>query len=355
MKKILFITALFLLISVNAWAAQPAGNQQYSATLANTKISAVDGTAFIDFGGTIDLAPWVRAGAYIVVYDSSNRKIRGFLKAGEMGTGETFDPDVIVNDFTDGSWNVSSCIVLNSTTIQSTAVSGYINTNNQVVTGRCYRVNFDATLSGTGISRIGFSGSPYWSDPAVNQYGTAIVGNSYPRITFIGTTIGDTLTIIWGSTSVEWVKTPSTTGAWIFSTNGGATKNFTYKNSSFNYADSSGYKIEFYNPGPTGRLAASGSGSPTLNVTAGAAAIDFGGAPDLANYVGSATGPATPFYIVFTDLAGKHATAFMQATDGGTGCLLVSTMNGSTRNMTYTESGFDNTDDPMVYAIYYAF
>ena len=56
-----------------------------SVTAANLKLSAVDGTAFVDFSTADVLTDNI--GKYIVIKDSTGKEIKGWIKA--AGTGET--------------------------------------------------------------------------------------------------------------------------------------------------------------------------------------------------------------------------------------------------------------------------
>ena len=67
-----------------------------TVTQANMKISAVDGTAFIDFSAADVLT--LKLGHLLRVRDSAGRAIQGFIKA--VGTGETLDTEIATGTLT---------------------------------------------------------------------------------------------------------------------------------------------------------------------------------------------------------------------------------------------------------------
>lgn len=68
----------------------PSAHASGSVTLANVRISAVDGKAFIDFSTGTDLTS--HAGYYVILTDSSSKTIEGYIKA--AGTAETLGTEV---------------------------------------------------------------------------------------------------------------------------------------------------------------------------------------------------------------------------------------------------------------------
>ena len=65
-----------------------------SVTRANMKISAVDGTAFVDFSAADVLTGFVVGGGLykLSIYDSALKAIIGYIK--EAGTGETLSDEL---------------------------------------------------------------------------------------------------------------------------------------------------------------------------------------------------------------------------------------------------------------------
>jgi hypothetical protein len=64
---------------------------KYRGTVTGLRISAVDGTAFIDNAGAT-IPTYADGNHQIEIYDASNRMLRGVLKA--AGTGETLSDEL---------------------------------------------------------------------------------------------------------------------------------------------------------------------------------------------------------------------------------------------------------------------
>jgi hypothetical protein len=64
---------------------------KYRGTVTGLRISAVDGTAFIDNAGAT-IPTYADGNHQIEIYDSDNRILRGVLKA--AGTGETLSDEL---------------------------------------------------------------------------------------------------------------------------------------------------------------------------------------------------------------------------------------------------------------------
>lgn len=205
-----------------------------SVTQANMRISAVDGTTFIDFSAADVLT--TKIGHLVRIKDSSNRTIEGYIKA--VGTAETLSDELLVptiliqagwTDNLDGSY---------------TAVSaGYSAIYKNVSTALAlYKMvwTIDSRTAGTTGWYLGTNTGGSESTPATyTKYGTcsnhtnSVVG--FQSINFSG---------VISSLSAKQVTMPSATGVTIVSTKGGSTFNFANKNSAFNYNDASGYTYE---------------------------------------------------------------------------------------------------------------
>ena len=59
----------------------------HQSTLTGLRISAVDGTAFVDNGSA--LTPYADGNHQVSIFDSSGRELRGVLKA--VGWGENYE------------------------------------------------------------------------------------------------------------------------------------------------------------------------------------------------------------------------------------------------------------------------
>ncbi len=255
---------------------QFSGESAGSVTQANMKISAVDGTAFIDFTAASILTG--NLAKYLVVTDSTGKQIKGWIKA--AGTGETFGSEVHAdaNAASDPSANEANATTGWSTdgppdTFESTNVgtpnvgsyhlhvvssSGYkgfyrynggINQFGKLVkwtydfkrvSGTSIKVQITDVTTGTiwGL-KIYTSGTTYLSGETL--YAT-LEDNTNPRtIIRLWNVAGE---FYWDNDSLKQVLTPSTTGVTIVSTQGGTTYNWTSKESGFNYNDPAGYTYE---------------------------------------------------------------------------------------------------------------
>ena len=220
-----------------------------TATLANTRLSLVNGTAFADFSASGTLAPFLNH--RLTVYDSAGKKAIGYIKA--AGTGETLGSTL----------NVSNCI--NSVgysyaTFDGASASGF------------HAVGSGATSSGGTAKEIAYSsgglykvvytytktsGGNVYSAPAQENHLTVIGATTTKSVS--GSAVGYTVvtatvtngTWKWSTASavefaisdlvIKQVLTPSATGATITSTRGGTTYNWASIESGFNYNDASGY------------------------------------------------------------------------------------------------------------------
>jgi len=225
-----------------------------SVTRANMKISAIDGTAFVDFSAADVLTNYL--GGKLTITDSAGKKITGYIKA--AGTGETLDTAA----------NVSNCV--NSPTapydsfsgasssgfsaVNSTLGTKRAGTADEIVVaiGELWKLSCSITVnSGTcpywqfrntfGGSYLGAADiSPNLSAGANSTYQTTIV-NKTGVIEILSTADVD-FTI--SSMAAQKVLTPSATGVTIVSESGGTTYNWASKDADFNYYDRSGYTYE---------------------------------------------------------------------------------------------------------------
>ena len=90
MKK-LFIALIILLFSVSFVHAVTIASG--SVTRANSRLSLVDGTAFVDFSAAGTLTAYL--GQKLTITDSAGKKATGYIKA--AGTGETLGDELVVN------------------------------------------------------------------------------------------------------------------------------------------------------------------------------------------------------------------------------------------------------------------
>jgi hypothetical protein len=240
-----------------SWGSTIAGGVTWN----NMRISAVAGTAFVDFSSAGTLTPYLNA--RLTVTDSAGKKLIGYIKA--AGTGETLDSEVLPNTAFDNTTNVSAYLgavasvgggqagnALEVTTGGSGAASGLETAT--VVSGGMYKSTI-YVKKGTGTTFAVYlrqNGGSYANWHSIS--GNAPAG--WTLYSIYGTTDlaslmyameGDSsagTTELFDTASVKQVLTPSTTGVWITSTAGGSTYNWTSEDSGFNRNDSSGFSYE---------------------------------------------------------------------------------------------------------------
>lgn len=230
-----------------------------SITLANSRLSLVDGTAFVDFSAAGTLTPYL--GGRLTVTDSAGKKATGYLKS--AGTGETLGDELVTNGNMETGdpptgWAVGAGSTLSSVADERTGGAGSKSLNvargssnysasqnvSGLIVGAAYLVsawvkNVDSGGVGVGMD-LGFGLS----------YSTS---TSWAQKTFRYTSVATTKTF-WGMVagtagqqgriddySVSQVLTPSSTGVTITSTAGGTTYNWESVEAGFNYNDASGY------------------------------------------------------------------------------------------------------------------
>ena len=115
-----------------------------TATRANTKISAGDGSAFVDFSESAYLTLPEHRGCKLTITDSTSKKLVGYIKA--AGTGETYNDVLAGWDFTSGWINHSKATINDANTFTTTSAGG-IRKNDFLTELACYRVNFTANAS----------------------------------------------------------------------------------------------------------------------------------------------------------------------------------------------------------------
>jgi len=222
-----------------------------SVTRANTKISAVDGTAFVDFSTANVLTDYVPYRGKLTLTDSAGKKLVGYIKA--QGEGETYGSELLTNgDFENGltDWSIYMPAVVPSENNYVEAVSGgarlVLATQHAVFIFQ--PVPSDLRLCLTSIDVVDRSGMTlrfgHWDS----------VGYGYHYIDSIGThTVRKTNTVailfVTGSpgwaeftnVSMRQILSPAETGVTITSTPDGSTFNWATKEDGFNYNDASGY------------------------------------------------------------------------------------------------------------------
>ena len=231
-----------------------------SVTRANTKISAVDGTAFVDFSTANVLTDYVPYKGKLTITDSTSKKLVGFIKA--AGTGETYGPELVTNgDMEDGDppsgWtydaNTSASSVAGDTgqALKNVAVNpAYAHLMSyQVLAGSAGQL-IKASMDGKAVSSssyffltIGFSSILYQSTGYTSAFSTRTgyavhTGSADLRLRTYTSRTGEGH---FDNATAKQVLTPSATGVTITSTPDGSTFNWATKESEFRYNDASGY------------------------------------------------------------------------------------------------------------------
>jgi hypothetical protein len=176
----------------------------------------------------------------IEIYDSSNRMLKGVLKA--AGTSETLGDEILAGwNFTSG-WELISAgsIVDADSYISGTETYHGLRTTSALLSAlRLYKVSWDGTTASTTVSirRNNANGDIFVSGFGTG-YGTATIAG---KIALLNSTVATQTDV--SSLSVKQVTAPSSSGCTIVSAKGGTTYNFSYKNASFTYNASSYYVI----------------------------------------------------------------------------------------------------------------
>lgn len=273
-RFLLFCSILILSVScAHAWVAASG-----SVTLANKKLSLVNGTAFADFSAANVLTDYI--GMRLVVTDSAGKKAVGYIKA--VGTGETLGDELVSNGTFDSDttgWAADGSALLSS-------VAGG-------VSGNCLQVTENGALNPATVQIIPVTqGRLYKITASVKQgssstyrmypYGTAMPYRTQDRTSTSSWTTLETLTYgaspyaLAKDTSSVWlvllavaskdsglthlfdnvtfkqVLTPSATGVTITSTPNGSTYNWTSIESGFNFNDASGYTYVIHGASTSG-------------------------------------------------------------------------------------------------------
>ena len=218
-----------------------------SVTAANLKLSAVDGTAFVDFSTADVLTDNI--GKYIVIKDSTGKEIKGWIKA--AGSGEGLG-DEKIDTWTNYGYDT---LTLSGSDILSAVDAGTDNItviqNIALISGGIYKFVLNSITVASGSSPIFVSGSgnkglstssAYFSkNPASSgtYYYTVTSPNTYHGFRNGGGNAN------WSASgiSLKQVTAPSSTGVTIVSSKGGTTYNWESKDASFAYNSDITYSI----------------------------------------------------------------------------------------------------------------
>jgi hypothetical protein len=207
-----------------------------TGTITGLRISAVDGTAFIDNAGATILT-YADGNHRIEIYDSSNRMLKGVLKA--AGTSATEGSDSARTFVAEtGTPTIAGDQITFSNAIEGVMESDYW------INGGLYLVDWSIAsyagsgnfyLYGGGIVTTGISKS------ANGNYASYITSNSVNLRVASALGCSGIATI----NSIKQVLTPSASGVTIVSTKGGATQSFASKDASFTY-NAASYRYAIY-------------------------------------------------------------------------------------------------------------
>jgi len=177
----------------------------------------------------------------IEIYDSSNRMLKGVLKA--AGTSETLGDELVTNGTfaADTDWNKDAgWTILDGTAIATNITGKKITQSYSYTQNILTKATLDVSVMGGGGYIYGLVGNAVSSSIVATgshtKYVTVISGTAHG---WAGTTTSATI----DNYSLKQVLTPSSSGATIVSTKGGEVYNFSYKNPSFTYNSSSYYCI----------------------------------------------------------------------------------------------------------------
>ena len=242
----------------SAYFAGAASATTGSVTQANMRLSAVNGTAFVDFSAGTDLNG--NLGKYLRVTDSAGKSVYGFIKA--AGTGETFGANLLINptfDVNATGWSAVRCTLASiaggqsNNCLEMTNVGGNDSRARQniaIINGASYDISqylkigtaspsdsgFILVISGGSTKNVTITPTSSWQ-----QFTTHITSNGTSLDFGVYAYSQDTKTNLVDEVVFRQRLTPAATGITIVSTPGGATYNWASQDTGFNYNDSSGY------------------------------------------------------------------------------------------------------------------
>jgi hypothetical protein len=256
-----------------------------SATLANMRISAINGRAFIDFSLPGTLTNYL--GRLLTITDSAGKTLTGWIQA--AGTGETYgadqhtaynaaaDPMGHEANATTGWGAYAGCTLTSDGDVKAVgswslkAIGGGNNSRTSrniggLTVGCLYRLTLKARHLGSGGEwRIGITDGDLIAEPwllaaltssdvtfldyilhFVVQHDTAL-GRDTDYIQARENNAGDDGGVYLDNISYVQVLTPSATGVTIVSTRGGNTRNWASVQGGFHMNDPNGYSYRITN------------------------------------------------------------------------------------------------------------
>ncbi len=224
-----------------------------SVSLANMRLSLVNGAAFVDFGVANVLTG--NLGSKLTVTDSAGKKATGWIKA--AGTGETYGSELL------SAWNNGSVYPYETFVASGGSITNAINTGSGNGMGQTYSNTMSLSSGALYRGTLTFSltsGGPTRMYIGQNNSGNVTNSSQWPPDLVNGACAGyitakaahDVFCLhSWAATqygassmSLKQVTAPSSTGVTIVSSQGGATRNWESVENGFNFNDSAGYTYE---------------------------------------------------------------------------------------------------------------
>jgi hypothetical protein len=244
MKRILALLIIFCLFALPLHAGVTG-----SVSLANIRLSLVDGTAFVDFSAAGTLTPYL--GYRLILTDSAGKKAIGYIKA--AGSGETLGSAL-------NTTNATNSAGYPYDTFDGVSATGFhaVSLATAIKVGGTPAISYIAgTLYKTSFTYTKASGGNVYTVPRLANFydniGPTVTRSTSGTYTQYGVVTSTTATGTWAfstaaaveftvsNLSVQQVLTPSSTGVTITSTPGGSTYNWASIEAGFNYNDASGY------------------------------------------------------------------------------------------------------------------
>lgn len=252
----------------------------YRDTITGLRVSAVDGTAFVDAlpQAVLDLIALYPGALLFEAYDSSNRKLSGVLDA--VGTGETLGGELVTNPGAEAALSNMNGVALsgNVATFSQSTTQKHAGTYSNKVAGTAVESTINVRFldgSNCGLTAGVLYKQSEWvyvaSGQSITSYNLNIRNNAGTTYESQSSTTLDAFTQLSGyftdddvqrvlytlllplnianvimyldDLSVKQVLTPSTSGATIVTEKAGATFNFNNKNASFTYNQTTNYVV----------------------------------------------------------------------------------------------------------------
>jgi hypothetical protein len=286
-----------------------------SVTQANMRLSAVNGTAFVDFSAVNTLTPYL--GAELHIRDSAGKEIVGVVKAAGSSEGLGSQLHTSANAASDPNANEANATTgwaagaTAPDTFESTAAgtpdtgSWHLHAVTSQFVSRFY-ADFTVTSAALykltcAVKRVSGTDERLWLAQG-GEYTNLYVSDPFSGTSYVNYTIyvvanGTNLRVRFGTggssgagefyadnLSLKQVTAPSATGVTIVTAKGGTTYNWAFKDSSFNYNDSSGYTYKLYRTPPVVVASGSVSAANTRLDTTAANAFAWLNGVDLSAY-----------------------------------------------------------------------